>query len=164
MNFFHQHNDLKDQLFCVREERNFFQSKYTEQVKEIEALKKQLELASNEILRLRSQVMQQRNETDDSYYAEEEKKTEWIESEPTQDKDEEEAIRRKASSLLQWAEFRENSPGKAPLLCDLNDGYKDHEEENSFDEDEKERDEVFESEVVPLSVLSALTVDSGDPF
>jgi uncharacterized membrane protein YgaE (UPF0421/DUF939 family) len=161
MNFFNQHNDLKDQLFCLREERNFFQSKYTEQVKEIEALKKQLELASNEILRLRSQVMQQRNETDD--YAEEEKKTEWVER--TQDKDEEEAIRRKASSLLQWAEFRENSPGKSPLLCDLNDECEDHEEEDPFDEDEEERDEVIEQDqVIPLSVLSALTVDSGDPF
>ncbi|GAX11553.1 hypothetical protein FisN_22Lh243 [Fistulifera solaris] len=155
MNFFNQHNDLKDQLFCMREERNFFQSKYTEQVKEIESLKRQLELASNEILRLRRQVMQQRNETDD--HAEEEKKTDGVERK--QDEDEEEAIRRKASSLLQWAEYRENSPGKSALLYELNDEDEEHEEEDSFDEDEKEQDEV-----VPLSVLSALTVDSGDPF
>lgn len=167
MNFFNQKNNLSDQLFCMKEERNFFQSKYTEQVKEIEDLKKQLELASNEILRLRSQVMQQRSDFDDSFV--EEKKTDCVEPQGNQDKDEEEAIRRKASSLLQWAEFRENSPCKSPSQSEHNADYYDNdnddeEEEDSFTEDDIEHNEIIEHEAIPLSVLSALTVDSGDPF
>lgn len=156
MNFFQQSN-LKDQLFCMREERDFFQSKYTEQVKEIEALKKQLESASNEILRLREQVMQ-RSENDLNFA--EEKKSGSFEAEENQDQDEEEAIRRKASSLLQWAEFRENSPCKSPSVCGRNDDYEDEDdhENDSLTEDEDENDH----ELIALRVMSTLTADSGD--
>ena len=51
-------SNVKDELFCVTEERNYFQAKYLEQVSEIVALKEQLKKSQNEILRLRSEVME----------------------------------------------------------------------------------------------------------
>jgi len=48
---------LKDELFCIKEEKNFLESKYLEQVNEIKELKNQLEKANKEITRLRGEVM-----------------------------------------------------------------------------------------------------------
>lgn len=48
---------LRDELFCIKEEKNFLESKYLEQVNEIKELKNQLEKANKEITRLRGEVM-----------------------------------------------------------------------------------------------------------
>lgn len=49
---------LQDDLFCMTEERNYFQGKYTEQVSELAALKEELRKARKEILRLRGELME----------------------------------------------------------------------------------------------------------
>ena len=52
---------LQDELFCVTEERNYFQDKYLEQISELAALREELRKSQNEIRRLRGQVMEQGN-------------------------------------------------------------------------------------------------------
>jgi hypothetical protein len=53
---------LQDELFCVTEERNYFQSKYLEQVNEIAALKEELRKAKREIGKLRGELMESSSE------------------------------------------------------------------------------------------------------
>lgn len=48
---------LQNEVFCLKEERDFFQEKYLEQVSEIASLKDELKLARREITRLRGQLM-----------------------------------------------------------------------------------------------------------
>ena len=52
----------QDQIFCLTEERDYFQTKFLEQVSEIAALKDELTRSKKEILRLRNELMQ-RDET-----------------------------------------------------------------------------------------------------
>jgi hypothetical protein len=49
---------LQDDLFCVTEERNYFQSKYLEQVNEIAALKDELRKTKRAIGKLRGELME----------------------------------------------------------------------------------------------------------
>mmetsp|Transcript_13032 Transcript_13032/g.35956 ORF Transcript_13032/g.35956 Transcript_13032/m.35956 type:complete len:289 (-) Transcript_13032:141-1007(-) len=49
---------LHDDVFCLTEERDYFQSKYTEQVSVIQALQGELKSAKREIVRLRQELMQ----------------------------------------------------------------------------------------------------------
>lgn len=53
---------LQDDLFCVKEERDFFESKYLEQVSEIKAMKDELAKSKKEIRRLRMFLMEQENQ------------------------------------------------------------------------------------------------------
>jgi len=48
---------LQDDVFCLTEERNYFQSKYLEQISEITAMKEELSKAKREIQKLREEVM-----------------------------------------------------------------------------------------------------------
>jgi hypothetical protein len=48
---------LQNDLFCVTEERNFFESKYLAQTNEIEALKEQLKNSKRDVSRLRDELM-----------------------------------------------------------------------------------------------------------
>ena len=48
---------LQDEIFCLTEERDYFQSKFLEQVNEIAALKDQLGRARKEIDKLRMELM-----------------------------------------------------------------------------------------------------------
>jgi hypothetical protein len=52
---------LQDKVFCLTEERDFFQGKYLEQVSALASLKEEIRLAKREIERLRKQVLS--NET-----------------------------------------------------------------------------------------------------
>lgn len=54
--------ELQDDLFCVKEERDFFESKYLEQVSEIKAMKDELAKSKKEIRRLRMFLMEQENQ------------------------------------------------------------------------------------------------------
>ena len=47
----------QDDVFCLTEERNYFQSKYLEQISEITAMKEELTKAKREIQKLREEVM-----------------------------------------------------------------------------------------------------------
>lgn len=49
---------IQDELFCMTEERNYFQGKYLEQVSEIVALKEELRKARRETLKLRGELME----------------------------------------------------------------------------------------------------------
>mmetsp|Transcript_10001 Transcript_10001/g.24962 ORF Transcript_10001/g.24962 Transcript_10001/m.24962 type:complete len:239 (+) Transcript_10001:268-984(+) len=53
--------ELQDDLFCLQEERDYFQSKFLEQVSEIKAMKDELEKSKKEIRRLRMFLMEQEN-------------------------------------------------------------------------------------------------------
>mmetsp|Transcript_10365 Transcript_10365/g.25012 ORF Transcript_10365/g.25012 Transcript_10365/m.25012 type:complete len:214 (-) Transcript_10365:194-835(-) len=48
---------LQDDVFCLTEERNYFQSKYLEQISEITSMKEELSKAKREIQKLREEVM-----------------------------------------------------------------------------------------------------------
>lgn len=48
---------LQDNVFCLTEERNYFQSKYLEQISEISALQNELANSKREIQKLRHEVM-----------------------------------------------------------------------------------------------------------
>lgn len=48
---------LEDDVFCLTEERNYFQSKYLEQISEITALQRDLNNAKREIQKLRQEVI-----------------------------------------------------------------------------------------------------------
>ena len=54
-------SELQDELFCVQEERDYFQSKFLEQVSEIKAMKDELAKSKKEIRRLRMFLMEQGN-------------------------------------------------------------------------------------------------------
>ena len=54
-------SELQDELFCVQEERDYFQSKFLEQVSEIKAMKDELAKSKKEIRRLRMFLMEQEN-------------------------------------------------------------------------------------------------------
>ena len=49
---------LQDELFCMTEERNYFQGKYLEQVSEIAALKEDLRKAKRQVSKLRGELME----------------------------------------------------------------------------------------------------------
>mmetsp|Transcript_6177 Transcript_6177/g.15283 ORF Transcript_6177/g.15283 Transcript_6177/m.15283 type:complete len:254 (+) Transcript_6177:429-1190(+) len=53
--------ELQDDLFCLQEERDYFQSKFLEQVSEIKAMKDELAKSKKEIRRLRMFLMDQEN-------------------------------------------------------------------------------------------------------
>jgi len=48
---------LQDDVFCLTEERNYFQSKYLEQISELAALRGELNKAKREVQKLREEVM-----------------------------------------------------------------------------------------------------------
>jgi len=48
---------LQDDVFCLTEERNFFESKFLDQVSEISEMKKQLLNSKREVARLRGELM-----------------------------------------------------------------------------------------------------------
>jgi hypothetical protein len=48
---------LKNDVFCLTEERNYFQSKYLEQISEITSMQSELNSAKREIQKLREEVM-----------------------------------------------------------------------------------------------------------
>lgn len=54
---------MQDELFCMTEERNYFQGKYLEQVSEIVALKEELRKARREILKIRGELMESSSTT-----------------------------------------------------------------------------------------------------
>ncbi|OEU11437.1 hypothetical protein FRACYDRAFT_246045 [Fragilariopsis cylindrus CCMP1102] len=49
--------DLQNDLFCLQEERDYFESKFLEQVSEINALKIELKKSKKEVRRLRTYVL-----------------------------------------------------------------------------------------------------------
>ncbi|VEU44080.1 unnamed protein product [Pseudo-nitzschia multistriata] len=51
--------DLQNDLFCLKEERDFFESRFLEQVSELKALKQELAKSKKEIRRLRMFLMDQ---------------------------------------------------------------------------------------------------------
>lgn len=57
---------LEDEVFCVTQERDFFKSRYLEQVSEISSLQKDLERARKEIARLRNEVLNTTVTTEDT--------------------------------------------------------------------------------------------------
>lgn len=54
--------ELQGELFCLQEERDYFQSKFLEQVSEIGAMKDELAKSKKEIRRLRMFLMEQENQ------------------------------------------------------------------------------------------------------
>jgi hypothetical protein len=48
---------LQDEVFCVTQERDFFRSKYLEQVSEIQQMKSDMERSRKEIQRLRQELL-----------------------------------------------------------------------------------------------------------
>ena len=57
--------DLQNDLFCLQEERDYFESRFLEQVSEIDALKQELSKSKKEIRRLRMFLMQQQQDEED---------------------------------------------------------------------------------------------------
>ena len=53
--------ELQDELFCMQEERDYFQAKFLEQVSQIKAMQTELEKSKKEIRRLRMFLMEQEN-------------------------------------------------------------------------------------------------------
>lgn len=58
--------ELQNDIFCLQEERDFFQSKFLEQVSEIKAVKDELAKSKKEIRRLRVFLMDQENQNTDN--------------------------------------------------------------------------------------------------
>ena len=55
---FKTRTDLKNDLFCIQEERDYFEGKFLEQVSELQAVKEDLKQAKKEIRRLRTALME----------------------------------------------------------------------------------------------------------
>jgi hypothetical protein len=66
---------LQNDLFCVSQERDFFRSKYLEQVSEIQALKEELSKSKREVSKLRSELMNLSGHVMEDGEEEEEKKS-----------------------------------------------------------------------------------------
>mmetsp|Transcript_17697 Transcript_17697/g.30938 ORF Transcript_17697/g.30938 Transcript_17697/m.30938 type:complete len:99 (-) Transcript_17697:1620-1916(-) len=49
---------LQDEIFCLTEERDYFQAKFLEQVSEIQALKAELSKSKREVEKLRNELLQ----------------------------------------------------------------------------------------------------------
>ena len=121
---------LNDQLFCVQEERDFFQTKYLEQVSELQELKQQLAKTKKEVVRLRQELMD-RTPSEVSKVAEEKKEPEEdTASCLTEDEDddvdekktevlyeEDKELRDSAQKLLQWASYRSSTTGRRSAAC-----------------------------------------------
>lgn len=110
---------LKDQLFCAAEERDYFQSKYLEQVSEIALLKEQLAKSQAEIRRLRSEVMNtslqsERSITDEKKQESDNDSVEDEDSIDETSRSSQHDIRQNAAKLLQWADYRQRTPIKSP--------------------------------------------------
>lgn len=118
---------LKNELEGALEERDYFRSKYLEQISVIASLQEELKNSRKEISRLRAEVMGTHHNNSSPRH--EEKKEEELatprrslsreisdltkdceedEEEEEVDIDEKEAIRESASKLLQWASYRES--------------------------------------------------------
>ena len=135
--------ELRNQIEATTEERNFFQSKYLEQVSLIQDLQNELKKSKREITRLRQELMtqsfQQASKISDTIHEEkkddadadsqspseplpdspsgltsEDDDDEGSEEEEEADLDENEAIRESASKLLQWASYRQARPSLEP--------------------------------------------------
>lgn len=119
---------LQDQIFCLTEERDFFQGKYLEQVSEIVNLKEQLLQSRKEIARLRKELMENKNNTAVTFESppklDQEKDDDdhsttascSCSSSLTHTSDEvdaiageDENIRQSAEKLLQWASYRSSA-------------------------------------------------------
>ena len=123
---------LQNDVFCLTEERDYFQAKFLEQVSEIASLKEELRKAKKEISRLREEVMggsrlsiqietegesslplstprtpksNKRREDDDNSTLTSSDQEEEEHNEDTLDDDEKD-IRQSAEKLLQWASYR----------------------------------------------------------
>ncbi len=120
---------LQNDVFCLTEERDYFQAKFLEQVSEIASLKEELQKSKKEIARLRLELMEQgssqpsRNVVDygDSkppqHRLQEEKKDDVddgddastissLHADEQDDDDSAKDIRQSAEKLLQWASYR----------------------------------------------------------
>ena len=113
---------LQDQVFCLTEERDFFQAKYLEQVSELQSLKEELRSAKKEISKLRGELMQGSAlhidtsdlplspDTPNQHDADQEDNStltsEGDENEPEEEDKEAKDIRQSAEKLLQWASYR----------------------------------------------------------
>ena len=130
---------LKDEIEGLREEKDFFRSKFLEQVSEITALKDALTRSEKEVGRLRREVMGSSPESKRTSYKsptrkgaahdeqEEEKKEDHDQSSApmahvlsslsveedddfsSEDEDEQVAIRQKAEQLVRWASYRQEA-------------------------------------------------------
>jgi uncharacterized coiled-coil DUF342 family protein len=138
---------LHDQIFCLTEERDFFQGKYLEQVSEIVNLKEQLLQSRKEISRLRKELMggsnatvacesspkqdQDRDEDDQSTTASCSSASSLTQATNDADDkvDEDENIRQSAEKLLQWASYRSSaycakSPETQKMIADIDSTHK----------------------------------------
>mmetsp|Transcript_1917 Transcript_1917/g.2681 ORF Transcript_1917/g.2681 Transcript_1917/m.2681 type:complete len:160 (+) Transcript_1917:148-627(+) len=112
---------LNDQVFCLQEERDFFQGKYLEQVSELQFMREQLAKTKKEVVRLRQELMDRTpSEVKKPSRSAEKETEEDTASCLTDDDDEEEEdgngadvlyeedkeLRQSAEKLLQWASYR----------------------------------------------------------
>lgn len=126
---------LKNQLEEAREERDFFQTKYQEQMAELTAMRKALQASQREISRLRKEIIvgsplsnkarahhtedEEKKEEDESFDENDSRLvriqsvtsgiTEASDVDEEHDLDENAAIRESASKLLQWVDHRVSS-------------------------------------------------------
>jgi len=94
---------LRDEVFCLTQERDFFQSKYLEQVSVIQEMKKNAARSRKEIDRLRQELMRTKLKAQS---LDEEDGTISNTGSSVVD-DELEVIRNNASKLLVWADYRQ---------------------------------------------------------
>ena len=143
---FKTRTDLKNDLFCIQEERDYFEGKFLEQVSELQAVKEDLKQAKKEIRRLRTALMEtseleqpqhlhrQHDDTDNEsqhHVAEEDDA-----SSLTADDELEEVRNRQEDGSFQ------TTPSKAKYSDEkANDAANEEDEEEDEDEDEEEEEE-----------------------
>ena len=147
---------LKDEIEGLQEERNYFRSKFLEQVSEIASLKEALKQSEREVSRLRREVMavaspellrsrqkvdEEKKEDTDMMHVMSSLSVDDDDDDDSVDEDEDEqaAIRIKAEQLVRWASYRQEvlSPERSSFV----------EEGDSDDEaDEEGHDNVNEND------------------
>lgn len=156
---------LKDEIEGLQEERNYFRSKFLEQVSEIASLKEALKQSEREVSRLRREVMavaspellrsrqkvdeEKKEDTDTMMHVMSSLSVDDDDDSDDEDEDEQAAIRMKAEQLVRWASYRQEvlSPERSSVAVedDNNEEEEDDDEKDSAEhDDEHENDDKHE--------------------
>lgn len=158
---------LQDDVFCLTQERDFFQSRYLEQVSQIQDMKQEMETYRKEINRLRHELLNQslhtskiteditlrsmtivagvspENEPETASQTEDEEVHGAENEEESEDEEDTEAIdiRQNAAKLLQWADYRTTARTTSPAKETQDRGDEDSATE-SYSESDQSADSI----------------------
>mmetsp|Transcript_14048 Transcript_14048/g.30672 ORF Transcript_14048/g.30672 Transcript_14048/m.30672 type:complete len:167 (+) Transcript_14048:75-575(+) len=153
---------LNDKVFCLQEEKDFFQARYLEQVSELQALRDELSKTKKEVVRLRQELMDRtpdvvkQRRTSGANEKEEDTASCLTDDEEVEEKagaavlyEEDAELRQSAEKLLQWASYRASSGRYS--RTEGSEGHDSQHGEHSENEEDDEEEKSIQDDVSSLT-------------